>query len=155
MTSAAFHSIWLPLQGRFYRIAFYILENEADAKDAVQELYLKLWNIRDQLDIIRNPAAYGSLLIRNLCIDRIRKARPAEPLRDDLASKAPPDEDLERREELREVMKRLESLPESQRKLLTLRVIKGLSYEEISQKTGLSPLNIRVQVSLARKKLKP
>jgi RNA polymerase sigma-70 factor (ECF subfamily) len=155
MTSAAFHSIWLPLQGRFYRIAFYILENEADAKDAVQELYLKLWNIRDQLDIIRNPAAYGALLMRNLCIDRIRKARPAEPLRDDLASKAPPDEDLEQREELREVMKRLESLPESQRKLLTLRVIKGLSYEEISQKTGLSPLNIRVQVSLARKKLKP
>ncbi len=95
MTSAAFHSIWLPLQGRFYRIAFYILENEADAKDAVQELYLKLWNIRDQLDIIRNPAAYGSLLIRNLCIDRIRKARPAEPLRDDLASKDPPDEELE------------------------------------------------------------
>ena len=32
--------------------------------------------------------------------------------------------------------------------------IKGLSYEEIAQKTGLSPLNIRVQVSLARKKLK-
>lgn len=155
MTSAAFHSTWLPLQGRFYRIAFYILENEADAKDAVQELYLKLWNIREQLDIIRNPAAYGALLMRNLCIDRIRRNRPAEPLREDLASKDPPDEELERREELREVMKRLESLPESQQKLLTLRVIKGLSYEEISKKTGLSPLNIRVQVSLARKKLKP
>ena len=50
---------------------------------------------------------------------------------------------------------RLSRLPESQQKLLTLRVIQGLSYEEISKITGLSPLNIRVQVSLARKKLKP
>ena len=52
-------------------------------------------------------------------------------------------------------MNRISRLPESQRKLLILRVIQGLSYEEISKITGLSPLNIRVQVSLARKKLKP
>ena len=156
MTSGEFHNTWLPLQGRFYRIAFYILENEADAKDVVQELYLKLWNLRGQLDLIREPAAYGSLMMRNLCLDRIRRLRPSEELREEMAaSKAPPDEQLERREELREVLSRLDSLPESQRKLLTLRVIQGLSYEEISKITGLSPLNIRVQVSLARKKLKP
>ena len=156
MTSGEFHNTWLPLQGRFYRVAFYILENEADAKDAVQELYLKLWNLRDHLELIREPAAYGSLMMRNLCLDRIRRLRPSEELREDMAaSKAPPDEQLEKREELREVLSRLDGLPESQRKLLTLRVIQGLSYEEISKITGLSPLNIRVQVSLARKKLKP
>lgn len=156
MTSGEFHNTWLPLQGRFYRVAFYILENEADAKDAVQELYLKLWNLRDHLELIREPAAYGSLMMRNLCLDRIRRLRPSEELREEMAaSKAPPDEQLEKREELREVLSRLDGLPESQRKLLTLRVIQGLSYEEISKITGLSPLNIRVQVSLARKKLKP
>ena len=48
----------------------------------------------------------------------------------------------------------IEDLPPTQKKLLQLRFFKGLSYEEIAQKTGLSPLNIRVQVSLARKKLK-
>ena len=156
MTSGEFHNTWLPLQGRFYRVAFYILENEADAKDAVQELYLKLWNLRDHLELIREPAAYGSLMMRNLCLDRLRRLKPSEELREEMAaSKAPPDEQLERREELREVLSRLDGLPESQRKLLTLRVIQGLSYEEISKITGLSPLNIRVQVSLARKKLKP
>ena len=55
MTRQAFQDIWIPLQGRFYRIAFYILENEADARDAVQDLYLKLWNLRDHLELIRNP----------------------------------------------------------------------------------------------------
>ena len=78
MTDRAFHTVWLPLQGQFYRIAFYLLEDEADAKDAVQELYLKLWTLRDHLEMVREPAAYGSLLLRNLCIDRIRRRKPRE-----------------------------------------------------------------------------
>lgn len=155
MTEREFHNVWVPLQGRFYRVGFFLLENEEEAKDAVQELYLKLWNLREHLELIREPAAYGSLLMKNICIDRIRRLRPAEPLLEDMASKAPPDEDLELREELKEVMARMKALPENQRKLLTMRVLEGLSYQEISDKTGLSPLNIRVQVSLARKKLKP
>ena len=76
MTRQAFQDTWIPLQGRFYRIAFYILEQEADAKDAVQDLYLKLWNLRDSLEMVQNPSAYGTLMLKNLCIDRIRRARP-------------------------------------------------------------------------------
>ena len=79
MTERAFHTVWMPLQARFYRIAFYILESEADAKDAVQDLYLKLWNLRDNLEMVQNPSAYGTMLLKNLCIDRIRRARPTEP----------------------------------------------------------------------------
>ena len=66
MTEQAFHNVWMPLQTRFYRIAYYIMENEADAKDAVQELYLKLWNLRDHLEMVQNPSAYGTLLLKNL-----------------------------------------------------------------------------------------
>ena len=153
MTERAFHTVWLPLQGRFYRVAFYLLEDEADAKDAVQELYLKLWTLRDHLEMVREPAAYGSLLLRNLCIDRIRRRKPREELREDQADGPPPDRQLEEKEALKAVLKNMDALPENQRKLLTMRVLEGLSYQEISQKTGLSPLNIRVQVSLARKKL--
>ena len=154
MTERAFHSVWLPLQGYFYRIAFYILESEADAKDAVQELYLKLWNLRDHLEMIQNPKAYGTLLVKNLCIDRIRRARPSEPLPDAVALEPPADRAMEEREELRQVRVAIGRLPEKQRELLRLRVFEGLSYEEIGRKTGLTPLNIRVQVSLARKRLK-
>ena len=74
MTDARFHTVWIPLQEHFYRVAYYILEDRADALDAVQDLYMKLWKIRDSLDLVRNPGAYGALLMRNLCIDRIRRA---------------------------------------------------------------------------------
>ena len=154
MTEAGFHTVWIPLQERFYRVAFFILEDRADALDAVQDLYVKLWKMRDSLDLVRNPGAYGSLLMRNLCIDRIRRLTPAEEIPEDLAGKDPPDEELIRKESLGTLIRAMDSLPESQRNLVKLHLLDGLSYDEISALTGLSPLNIRVQVSLARKKLK-
>lgn len=154
MTESAFHTVWIPLQGRFYRIAYYILESEADAKDAVQDLYLKLWNLRDHLELVHNPSAYGTMLLKNLCIDRIRRTRPNQPPDEAVAMEPSADETLEAHEELGLVRKAIDNLPSTQRKLFSLRVFNGLSYEEIAQKTGLSPLNIRVQVSLARKRIK-
>ena len=154
MTDAAFHTVWIPLQERFYRVAYYLLEDRADALDAVQDLYVKLWKMRESLDLVRNPGAYGALLMRNLCIDRIRRLTPAEALPDDLPGREPPDEQMAAKETLGAVMQAIERLPDSQRNLMKLHLLQGLSYEEIAAETGLSPLNIRVQVSLARKKLK-
>ena len=154
MTDARFHTVWIPLQERFYRVAYYLLEDRADALDAVQDLYVKLWKMRDSLDLVRNPGAYGALLMRNLCIDRIRRLTPAEPLDDELPGKDPPDGALETKETLGILMQAMERLPDSQRNLVKLHLLQGLSYDEIAAQTGLSPLNIRVQISLARKKLK-
>ena len=137
MTDARFHTVWIPLQERFYRVAYYLLEDRADALD---------------LDLVRNPASYGALLVRNLCIDRIRRARPSDPLEDNIPGAPSPDEGLEAKETLGTLMKAMEQLPDSQRKLLKLHLLQGLSYDEIAAETGLSPLNIRVQVSLARKR---
>lgn len=155
MTEAAFHTVWMPLQEHFWRIAYYILENRDDASDAVQDLYLKLWNLRDSLDMIQSPKAYGGMLLKNLCIDRVRRARPSAPLEDDtLPGKDPPDRELSAKEDVAFIGKAIRELPPGQQRLLTLRVVQGLSYEEISKKTGLSGLNARVQISQARKKLK-
>ena len=154
MTDARFHTVWIPLQERFYRVAYFLLEDRADALDAVQDLYVKIWKMRESLDLVRNPGAYGALLMRNLCIDRIRRLAPAGELPEDLPGQEPPDEALEAQETLGILMQAMERLPDSQRNLAKLHLLQGLSYDEIAAQTGLSPLNIRVQVSLARKKLK-
>ena len=152
-----FSEIWIPLSDRFYRVAYYLLESEADAEDAVQELYLKLWAARSSLEGIQNPAAYGILLLKNICIDRIRKRtiRKAEPL-----DKAPMPEDAgaEDREEmkdtLRHLMQEMEKLPEKQRDVLRMKTIEGLEYEELSRRTGISQVYVRVLIAKARKTLK-
>ena len=152
-----FSEIWIPLSDRFYRVAYYLLESEADAEDAVQELYLKLWAARSSLEGIQNPAAYGIMLLKNICIDRIRKrtVRKAEPL-----DKAPMPEDAgaEDREEmkdtLRHLMLEMEKLPEKQLEVLRMKTIEGLEYEEISRRTGISQVYVRVLIAKARKTLK-
>ena len=75
MTERTFHRDYVPLAETLYRIAFYMLESRAEAEDAVQELFLKLWETRDRLDEIQSPKAYSIRLLKNLCLNRIRQAR--------------------------------------------------------------------------------
>lgn len=152
-----FRQIWLPLSGRFYRVAFHLLENEADAEDAVQELYLKLWDSRDRLTDVRNPSAYGITLLRNICIDRIRRMTRSHiaPLETDVPlDDPPPDRAASEKDTLKRLLEEIGRLPEKQGKVLRMRVLEELEYEEVSRRTGLSEVHIRVLVSTARKTLR-
>lgn len=154
-----FCAVWIPLGGRFYRVAYYMLESEESAQDVVQDLYVRLWNARDRLDNVLNPAAYGVALLRNLCLDRIRHAAVArtEPLRSaSLAAdpEPPPDGLLFSREALNQLNVFIEQLPEKQRTVLKMRIYEGMEYEEISARTGWSGIHLRVLLSTARRNLR-
>lgn len=151
-----FCDIFLPLSDSLYRIAFYILESEADARDALQDLYVKLWNTRDRLNAVTNPKGYCATLLRNLCIDRIRSARRfGEVGLDDREDPAASVEDrLEAQERLNTVLSAFESLSEGQREVVNMRIFENMSYEEMAARTGKSKLTLRVLLSTARKTLK-
>ena len=161
MDLSGFIQTWLPLSGRFYKVACYILESGPAAEDAVQDLYLRLWNNRDRLSDILNPAAYGISVLKNLCLDRIRHdaALRTEPL--DAPSglalagpDPPPDRALSDRQTLQKLRQLIRELPEKQRKVLEMRIFEGLEYEEITARTGLSGIHLRVLLSQARKTLR-
>ena len=152
-----FNNIWIPLADRFYRVAYYLLESEEDAEDAVQELYLKLWAARSGLSGVQNPSAYGISMLKNICIDRIRKrmVRKSDPL-----DKVPHPEDTHTesrtdiKDALRYLLQEMEKLPDKQRVVLRMRAVEGLEYEDIARRTGLSEVYIRVLVTMARKTLR-
>ena len=156
MTARQFSDIYTPLSDSLYRVAYYLLESQADAEDAVQDLYIKLWNSRDTLDAVHNPGAYCITLMRNLCIDRIRKAsrRPNAELKDDVSADECADDSLIYKEQLGRIRKAMEKLPKSQRTVLEMKTMQGLSYEEIQEKTGLGYTSLRVLLSNARKAIK-
>ena len=156
MTEQQFHKEYLSLAETLYRIAFYMLESEAEAEDAVQEVFLKLWDTRDSLDGVRSPKAYSITLLKNLCLDRIRRARhlcfpeqlpeqPAPHLQDD---------EMDERMRLDKVLEAVKALPDRQREILLLRTVEGLSYEEIAERTGMNYLTLRVLLSRARTTIK-
>ena len=86
----------MPLQQKLYREAYRMLCDQFEAEDAVQNLYLRLWEQREQLDTLIAPEAYCLKMLRNICIDRWRVIRQRdEGALDDemLVADAPPDND--------------------------------------------------------------
>lgn len=156
MTVQDFRETYLPLSEGLYRVAYGLLESRPDAEDAVQDLYIKLWGMRESLDAVHNPRAYSITLLRNLCIDRIRRSagQPAPLDADPVSPVSGPEESLTLRERIGRVRKALLELPENQRKVLEMRTLQNLSYDQIAAQTGLSPLSLRVLLSRARKTIK-
>ena len=156
MTHKDFKERYLPLSEGLFRIAMRYLENSDDASDAVQDLFVKLWNSRDTLDSVSSPRAYSYTLMRNLCIDRIRRSGRIVPESQmpERAASATPDSETSGREALRRTLRCIETLPPRQRQILQMRVFEELEYDEIASRLGMSEINARVQLSLARKTLK-
>ena len=156
MTGQEFSERYLPLGEGLFRVAYALLGAEADAEDALQDLYVKLWNDRDTLDHVHNPRAYSITLLRNLCLDRLRAKRrsAARPLEADVAAEGSADARTLEREQRARLVRAIEALPASQRTVVELRLLQGLSYEEIAEKTALSPLSLRVLLARARKTIK-
>lgn len=156
MTSRDFSERWLLHSEAAYRVALYILEDPKDAEDAVQDVFLKLWSSQIDPDELSNPRAYVLRAVRNLCVDRVRAASryPQEPLTDSTPLYSPGEQDVSERDRLRKVLDSIERLPDRQRTCIKLKVLEGMDYEQIAQRTGLKEGNVRVQISLARKKLK-
>ena len=158
MNATEFKQQFLPLNASLYRTAFLLMGNEDDAKDVVQDAYLKLWKMRDSITSVDNPQAYCATIVRNLCIDRHRAAslqvvdKPPEELPlagDDSASRH-----IERNETAQMLNRCLARLPAQQQQVIRLRDISGCSMQEIEKATGLSAVNVRVLLSRARKSLR-
>lgn len=156
MTAERFRKEYLPLQDELYRVAFYLLESTPDAEDAVQDLYLRLWDAADALDGISSPKAYCIRLLRNICVDKLRRCRPdgEEKLPLQASDEALPDERLDGRQKLDAAIGRMSTLSESERTVLMMKVFDDLSYGQIQKRTGLSYLSLRVHLSNARRKIR-
>ena len=156
MSTEEFTELYLPLRGALYRVAFFSLESEDDAMDAVQDLYLKLLSSPDALETVRNPKAYCITLMRNICLDRVRKAsrRPETEVMEAVSDESPADERVSDRQRIKDICQKLSSLPERERTVLRMKVFEDLSYDEIQKRTGIGYLSLRVLLSNARRKLR-
>lgn len=155
MTHAEFKRRFLPLQKILYREAFRMLCDSFEAEDAVQNLYLRLWEHKGELGGLVSPEAYCRTLLKNICIDRLRAVRNHGEERvlssDEIAVESPPE--IEEHEAGEYLEKFLASLPPPQRHVMLMKM-NGCSLEEIESITGLSQGNIRVMVSRVRKRFK-
>ena len=141
----------MPLQQKLYREAYRMLCDQFEAEDAVQNLYLRLWEQREQLDTLIAPEAYCLKMLRNICIDRWRVIRQRDEgtVEDEmLVADAPPDNDT------KDFIEHfLAVLPNEHRRVMQMHM-QGMPYDEIATLVGLSEGNIRVIISRIRKRFR-
>ena len=74
MDAETFKKVFLPYHQKLYRIAYRIVQDTANAEDIVQETFIKLWNKKDELEQIENTEGFAIIIVRNTCLDYLRKA---------------------------------------------------------------------------------
>ena len=158
MNSKEFKAKVVPLSVRIYPMAARILNNNEDARDAVQDIMVKLWNNRTKLGSKENLNGYVFLTARNHCLDIVRKLKRNGTQLDIEAvylSKLQINtgDNLEKEESYRLIVKAITNLPEKQKEVVYMRDIDGLEFEEIEAITGYKVENIRVWLSRARKRI--
>ncbi|MBR3985199.1 MAG: sigma-70 family RNA polymerase sigma factor [Bacteroidaceae bacterium] len=158
MPASLFKQLLLPLYPRLQRMALRMLGNVEDAEDMVQEVYMKLWGKREELPDVQNMEAYCVALTKNMCIDRLRLAEVDRVDVDDVPLSLAAADDvasqLERQDAVEQVKLIIETLPEKQQQVITLRDIRDCTFEEIEEQTGLTAVNVRALLSRARKTIR-
>jgi RNA polymerase sigma factor (sigma-70 family) len=165
-----FNTEALPHIDAAYNLAFWLIRNEADAEDVVQDAYLRAFKAFHQfngedirpwlLTIVRNVAyrwlsarkrSANVVSIEDAITDRDGHSRPAlEP-----ASDEPSAEDLLISKAERSLIRcALAELPPASREVIVLRELEGLSYQDIASVTGIPAGTVMSRLSRARAQLK-
>lgn len=163
----AFERIMLATEHRVVSIAWRMLGNREDARDAAQEVYLRVFRYLERFRAGEDFRAWLYRITINACHDFVRKRRVPELVQfveidfdqegAALESSRPgtdPESLAVQQQQLALLRRALQSLPAKERAALVLRDLEGFSTEEVAQALGSRPVTVRSQVSSARAKIK-
>jgi len=161
----AFERIMLATEQRVVSIAWRMLGNRDDARDATQEVYLRVFKYLRRFRAGEDFRGWLYRITINVCHDFARKRRLDRVTQfeevdfDDQrlvleTGGGDPETLALHTQQLALVRRALESLPVKERAALVLRDLEGFSTEEVARVLGSRPVTVRSQVSSARAKVK-
>ena len=120
----------------------YVPANE-DAENIVHDVFLTLWERKEEIEISFTLTTYLFTLVKNRCLNFLRHKLIEEEYNSQM------------KEELQEIIRRaLDTLPERCREIFIKSRIEGLKYKEISDELGISVNTVENQMVTALKKLR-
>jgi RNA polymerase sigma-70 factor (ECF subfamily) len=148
-----FQQVVLPHLNSAYNLARWLLRNDHDAEDAVQDACVRALKYIDNYRG-ENPRAWLLAIVRNACFDRMRSAGGSAALDDDaleVADAAPdPEVRLIQARDAALLNRLIEALPPDFRAVVVLRELEELSYQEIAQVMGIPVGTVMSRLSRAR-----
>lgn len=125
-----------------YGFALDLTRNEADTRDILQDLFVKVAHQPRILKGVRQVRAYLLRLIHNAAIDMMRRRATRAKYADGAANDAPevfePSNDADEDCFRRALGEALAELPVEQRTVVHLRLWEGMKFEEVADLLGLS-----------------
>jgi len=165
-------------QGRIYNAAFRILGNSEEAEEVVQDTFVKVHQNMAKFQRQSSFSSWAFRIAHNHCVDLLRArqrgsgfallsyAPQAAPADDEsaeaslgvvsqLADSGPsPAQALDFKEQEAVIEASLKELPDTQRAVVVLHDIEGLSYQEISEIVGANLGTVRSRLHYGRLKLR-
>ena len=157
--ASAFDELMLTHERRVVAIAWRMLGNREEARDAAQETFLRVYRHLRKFDSRRDFSAWLYRITINVCRDQARKRGRFSTMTDigeaELLSSGDDVETSAMRSQQRAlVLRALSSLSRKERAALVLRDLEGLATEEVARILGSSSTTVRSQISSARVKIK-
>ena len=79
MTKTDFNNLVISIGRKLYGYAYRILREKEGSEDAVQEVFVRLWKMNAKLDEYDSVEALAVTMVKNYCIDQLRKQKYIEP----------------------------------------------------------------------------
>ena len=154
-----FDQIYVSYYARMLRFAKeYVLFDE-EAENIVQDVFLLLWEKRHVLDVQVSLTAYLLTLVKNRCLDYLRRSEVADEYKQELEAKRSSLEQFDylfesEAEIERQIATAIEKLPYRCREIFVKSRIEGKKYREIATELNLSENTVENQIGIALKKLR-
>lgn len=160
MKRSEFENIATQLRQTVLKTALDFFGNREDAEDAAQEAMVQLWRHCEHIDAGRNLEALAVKVAKNCCVNIYRKKQRNAIVADidmqpisQMEGEDSPQELLEAKDMERMLSEAIDQLKPRERQLFKMRVVQGLSSDEIALQTGIPKPSVIAMVSAARKKV--
>lgn len=168
---AAFDELVLKHKDRLFNLVYWSVGDYQDANDCAQEIFIKVFK---SIKKFRFESAFSTWLYRiaiNTCKNRIKSSayrwkkktvsletsnssKNGNPFSEIVNGAPTPVMALEKKERTMRIQNAINSLPEEQNRVVVLRDIQGLSYQDISDITGLNLGTVKSRLARGRLELK-
>lgn len=157
---SAFTVIYERYHKLLYVVAFNYLKNQEMAEDAVQQVFLKLWESKNIIAVSINLKNYLFTMIKNHVLNEIRNNQNAIEKNYELAQLSLGFDDellarLEEKEMMSHFYKAINRLPEQKRQVCLFKLQGNLSNLDIAQQMKISVPTVKSHYSQAIKMLRP
>ena len=158
-SSDAFDMLFHKYSPKLYRFSYSLLKNDEDAKEIVQEVFLRIWNVRGTIDKNKSFKSFLFTMSYNLTISQLRKKLKEKEYQEFLyeyfGNRSATQFNFFDYDTLKKTIKNtIDELPAKRKEIFILSREEGLSHKQIAEKLGISVKTVENQINLSLKFLK-